>query len=192
MPITNHLFLGALSNGYNSETPASYSLPPSQTYTENFALFDNPLFDPTTTSESMLPFLASPDAVDTINLETNAQDSESLLHRPIEASSSTGLGRSHRITKSSSPQKRSSPTNAPPASISSSTDKPEDQLVLEKRQRNTMAARRCRQRKEDRIARLEMQLKMVTKERDDLRLQVARLQGENMALKKVVADSSTA
>lgn len=55
-----------------------------------------------------------------------------------------------------------------------------------------MAARRCRQRKEDRIARLEMQLKMVTKERDDLRLQVARLQGENMALKKVVADSSTA
>ncbi|OJJ44449.1 hypothetical protein ASPZODRAFT_135274 [Penicilliopsis zonata CBS 506.65] len=88
-----------------------------------------------------------------------------------------------------------SSSTAPPAAKSSDRKRPlapspiteisaEKEAVIEKRQRNTMAARRCRRKKEDRLAQLEAQLKAMTAERDSLRLTVARLQGENMALRK--------
>ncbi|EFQ98960.1 hypothetical protein MGYG_01972 [Nannizzia gypsea CBS 118893] len=59
-----------------------------------------------------------------------------------------------------------------------------EEIASEKRQRNTMAARRFRKRKEDRICSLEKQLADALKERDELRLQVARLEGQNMMLRK--------
>ncbi|KAK2736285.1 hypothetical protein FQN57_000815 [Myotisia sp. PD_48] len=57
--------------------------------------------------------------------------------------------------------------------------------VLEKRQRNTMAARRFRKKKEDRIRNLELQLSQTIKERDDLKLKVARLEGQNVMLRRL-------
>ncbi|GAB1739836.1 hypothetical protein NU219Hw_g4771t1 [Hortaea werneckii] len=55
-----------------------------------------------------------------------------------------------------------------------------------KRQRNTEAARRYRQRKVDRAAELEEALAAVSKERDELRLKLARSEMEAEVLRRMV------
>lgn len=57
---------------------------------------------------------------------------------------------------------------------SSEGDSPEEFQRVHKRQRNTEAARRYRQRKVDRVTELEEALRQMTAERDDLRLRLAR------------------
>ncbi|KAJ6182825.1 hypothetical protein N7485_001467 [Penicillium canescens] len=54
---------------------------------------------------------------------------------------------------------------------------------VEKRRLNTLAARRCRQRRVDRMKDLEAELEKVRRERDDLRLKCSKLEGETDALK---------
>lgn len=54
---------------------------------------------------------------------------------------------------------------------------------VEKRRLNTLAARRCRQRRADRMKSLEDELERVRKERDELRLRVSKMEGETEALK---------
>lgn len=55
-----------------------------------------------------------------------------------------------------------------------------------RRQRNTIAARKYRQKKVDRIDELESMLKEMTRERDDLRIRLARQEAETEALKSVM------
>ncbi|OHE99317.1 bZIP transcription factor, partial [Colletotrichum orchidophilum] len=55
-----------------------------------------------------------------------------------------------------------------------------------RRQRNTIAARKYRQKKVDRIDELESLLKEMTRERDDLRIRLARQEAETEALKSVM------
>ncbi|KAI7341710.1 hypothetical protein KC354_g16932 [Hortaea werneckii] len=55
-----------------------------------------------------------------------------------------------------------------------------------KRQRNTEAARRYRQRKVDRTAELEEALAAMSKERDELRLRLARSEAEAEVLSRMV------
>lgn len=71
-------------------------------------------------------------------------------------------------------------------SSNNSAQDSEEERIFEKRRRNTMAARRFRQRKQDHVEDLESQLAKVSKERDDLRLQVAKWEGEVMALRKLL------
>ncbi|PGH19868.1 hypothetical protein AJ80_03785 [Polytolypa hystricis UAMH7299] len=71
--------------------------------------------------------------------------------------------------------------------------KPDTDIVVsdpsaEKRRRNTLAARRFRQKQQDRVAQLERALEEVNKERDALKMQVARWEGEAMALRGMLAD----
>jgi hypothetical protein len=91
-------------------------------------------------------------------------------------------------TQSSSIASRK-PTNSDPSSLkrplADSQSPIEDEAVIEKRQRNTIAARKARRKKDDRIVTLETELAAVTRERDEMKLLVARLEGENAALKKV-------
>lgn len=56
---------------------------------------------------------------------------------------------------------------------------------IEKRQRNTEAARRYRQRKVDRVTDLEEALQAMTKERDELRLKLARAEAEANVLRAI-------
>lgn len=80
------------------------------------------------------------------------------------------------------------PESSPSHSSSHSDDAPpskEDASV--KRQRNTMAARRYRQRRLDRLADLERQLAEMTADRDDLRVKLARREAEVGALRDVLA-----
>ncbi|PYH91010.1 hypothetical protein BO71DRAFT_279881, partial [Aspergillus ellipticus CBS 707.79] len=58
--------------------------------------------------------------------------------------------------------------------------------ILEKRQRNKMASRRLRQRQVDHVSDLESRLEGMTKERDDLRLQVAKWEAEVMVMRKLL------
>ena len=58
---------------------------------------------------------------------------------------------------------------------------------VEKRRLNTLAARRCRQRRVDQTKNLEIELELMRKERDELRLKVSKLEGETSALKGLLA-----
>lgn len=62
----------------------------------------------------------------------------------------------------------------------------EDPDVVLKRQRNTIAARKYRQKRLDRIKELEDALAGVTAERDDLRLRLARQEAETAALREMM------
>ena len=57
---------------------------------------------------------------------------------------------------------------------------------IRKRQRNTEAARRYRQRKVDRVTELEEALQAMTRERDELRLKLARSEAEADVLRGMV------
>lgn len=57
---------------------------------------------------------------------------------------------------------------------------------VQKRQRNTEAARRYRQRKVDKVSELEEALQLMTMERDDLRLRLARSEAETGVLRSLV------
>lgn len=57
---------------------------------------------------------------------------------------------------------------------------------VEKRKANTLAARRYRQNRLNKLAELESELKATQLERDALKVQVAKLQGETQVLKDLV------
>ncbi|OQE04802.1 hypothetical protein PENVUL_c029G03802 [Penicillium vulpinum] len=61
-----------------------------------------------------------------------------------------------------------------------------DSSRVEKRKLNTLAARRCRQRRVDRMKELEAELEKMRKERDDWRLRCSKLEGETDALKALL------
>lgn len=62
----------------------------------------------------------------------------------------------------------------------------EDDDAAVKRQRNTLAARKYRQKRLDRIKELEDALEEMTGERDELRIKLARQEAENEALKTMM------
>ena len=55
-----------------------------------------------------------------------------------------------------------------------------------KRQLNTLAARRYRQRRVDRMNELEAELEKVKRERDELKMRVSKLEGETEALRALL------
>ncbi|KAH7122949.1 hypothetical protein EDB81DRAFT_861171 [Dactylonectria macrodidyma] len=80
---------------------------------------------------------------------------------------------------------------ASPGSSSGSTKRKADNSSPEadatlKRQRNTLAARKYRQKRLDRIAELELALADVTSDRDDLRLKLVRREAEVDALREML------
>jgi len=81
-----------------------------------------------------------------------------------------------------SPPKSSATSASPAPRDKSPKDKERPDRVV-KRQQNTQAARRYRQKKLDKMDSLEAELRLVQRERDELRVQVARLQGETETLR---------
>ncbi|KHN97458.1 GAF domain nucleotide-binding protein [Metarhizium album ARSEF 1941] len=73
---------------------------------------------------------------------------------------------------------------SPPADLD--PDSEEAQVVI-KRQRNTMAARKYRQKRLDRISDLESALGQMSSERDELKLQLARREAEVDALREMLS-----
>ncbi|EFE30421.1 bZIP transcription factor JlbA/IDI-4, partial [Trichophyton benhamiae CBS 112371] len=118
--------------------------------------------------------------VNSVPTVTTRNSSRTPLSRP-EFSSTTvpEIGLSPE-SSSSSTTKSSSNRKRPRVDDDSRST---EEIANEKRHRNTMAARRFRKRKEDRICSLEKQLADALRERDELKLQVARLEGQNMMLR---------
>jgi len=85
------------------------------------------------------------------------------------------------------------PTDISPMPTTSDTSSPSSRGVvsepptrIEKRKQNTLAARRYRQKRVDQMKQLEDALKEAEKERDALKVRVARLEGENGTLKQML------
>ncbi len=91
-------------------------------------------------------------------------------------------GKSSMVSPTLSQSSTSAKKRASPSS-SGSPDDGDDQVS--KRVKNTEAARRYRQRKVDRMTDLEEQLAAMTKERDDLRIQLARSEAEADVLRRL-------
>lgn len=83
-------------------------------------------------------------------------------------------------------------TELTPTSHSSniSNSPPESSAKIEKRKANTMAARRYRQNRMDKMASLEAALEKALRERDALKVQLAKVEGENLALKAMMRSRS--
>ncbi|KAM0355160.1 hypothetical protein ACHAPU_001023 [Fusarium lateritium] len=113
----------------------------------------------------------------TINSSPSEQPSTSSTPHPTNKSSSSipgtstfSLHPSPSSSSGSSRKRKSSPED-------------EDSSVAIKRQRNTLAARKYRQKRLDRITELEDALAAMKDERDDMRLQLARREAEVDALR---------
>lgn len=93
-------------------------------------------------------------------------------------------------TTSPSTSTSATPPSAPaPKSDAGSRKRPredEDSDAAIKRQRNTLAARKYRQKRLDRIKELEDALEDMTRDRDDLRIKLARQEAETDALKSMM------
>ncbi|KAK3372610.1 hypothetical protein B0H63DRAFT_513983 [Podospora didyma] len=95
---------------------------------------------------------------------------------PTSSTSSSGAG-GHLQPGLSLPKKR----GRPPASPSL-----DDEDTVVKRQRNNAAAKKYRQKKIDRIQELEEEVDDVKRERDDLRIKLARQEAETAALREML------
>ncbi|KAK3713058.1 hypothetical protein LTR37_008743 [Vermiconidia calcicola] len=101
-----------------------------------------------------------------------------------------GINASTPATTTALASGESSPLKRPAAETSArSSSSPTNDDRAHKRQRNTEAARRYRQRKFDRVTELEEALASMTKERDDLRLKLARSEAEADVLRGMVKRS---
>ncbi|KAK0385510.1 hypothetical protein NLU13_6690 [Sarocladium strictum] len=133
-------------------------------------------------------------------MATTSQDLN--FHYPpglADQTPSTSSYHTPAATANSSHQ-RGSPTSSPDGRSASglkrkSDEKDPDHLDPEsegaqaalKRQRNTLAARKYRQKRLDRISELEKALEDMTGERDSLKLQLARREAEVEALREMLA-----
>ena len=98
---------------------------------------------------------------------------------PTPAYASTPSSSAH-----STGPKRKAPADAPELSEPDE----ENETVVQKRQRNTLAARKYRQKRLDRISDLEKALGDMTTERDELKLQLARREAEVEALRGMLSN----
>lgn len=81
------------------------------------------------------------------------------------------------------------PPEPPSVSPSSPTNKsPHIQDKETKRRMNTLAARRYRQKRNDEVEALTSELKDTREERDELKLRVAKLEGEAELLRRLLAE----
>jgi hypothetical protein len=92
-------------------------------------------------------------------------------------------------TSNASSTSASTPYTSTRASVSPPKrplDFPEDDQVVLKRQRNTLAARKYRQKRVDRISELESAVEQLKAEKDELRLKLAKSEAETAALREIM------
>lgn len=152
-------------------------------------LAENMLQPPTTGFSQSASPLVDVDQLSSSNVLTMSTTvQQSSRDRPILPTKQTPSSESSSdsVAAKSKSSKHSTKKRPAAAIDSSSALDSEEERILEKRRRNTLAARRFRQRKQDHVADLERRLAAVTKERDELRLQIAKWEGEVMALRKML------
>ncbi|KAM3082463.1 hypothetical protein ACMFMF_002125 [Clarireedia jacksonii] len=89
--------------------------------------------------------------------------------------------------KSDSSSRLSSPKSPPSTNIQTPKTSSATASRIEKRKLNTLAARRYRQKRVDQMSSLENALREAERERDALRVRVAKLEGETEILKQLLS-----
>ncbi|KAL2828624.1 hypothetical protein BJY01DRAFT_255279 [Aspergillus pseudoustus] len=155
------------NNGLESQSSAvgspDHSFDPS-THTHQTALPPTPL--------PIQPATAGPEVAPTMPSATSTTTTHS--HKQMQ------MQMQLQATTTTSP--------SPPSRDSTSTSPKETASRVSKRQLNTMAARRYRQRRLDRMTQLEEELEAVKRERDELRMRVSKLEGETDALRSMLKE----
>ena len=173
---------------YYLATSEIYTAPRTAPYSENHQFdytswadppastsFDNPL--PPGSTANTQPFNLPPEVPATEPASLTASEiaqgslAPALAHGPCTTASSSAGPETAPEREPSGP-----PVPDTPVVTAEGTD------LIRKRQRNTLAARKYRQKRLDRICELENALQDVTRERDDLKLQLARQEAETAAL----------
>lgn len=141
----------------------------------------NPTSRTTTTRANHQPYFAqAPDAATiTVDSSSSSATPASSVHAPSRTYSHQQPQSGLPLSPSSTGSNKRKQSHSPPAE--------EDAETVLKRQRNTMAARKYRQKRLDRISDLEHALGEVTGERDELKLQLARREAEVEALREMLA-----
>ena len=93
---------------------------------------------------------------------------------------------------SNTPDAYPNPEDVSPEASPQAPGPPSLDVKVRKRERNTAAARRYRQKRQDRITELEQALAEVTKERDELRLRLARQEAQTATLRDLMGMSAGA
>ncbi|TEA20284.1 hypothetical protein C8034_v003943 [Colletotrichum sidae] len=163
-PAASHVSASPLDNLMDQSFPYMDTSPPTN------------LFD--TFPDSLVPQL-DPTFGSSDSSNTNSPN-QVPLDMSVYAATSTAAATS--AAAAPPPSRRSSPTSDGPGPDIST---PGADKIL-RRQRNTIAARKYRQKKVDRIADLEKLLEDMTRDRDDLRLRLARQEAETDALKSIM------
>ncbi|KAK1727127.1 hypothetical protein CaCOL14_006995 [Colletotrichum acutatum] len=157
------VFLGLLGSIEPSRSPGPHDYRPSQTASHRSPRQNIPI-----TSDN-------PESIFSSTIPSRSTTSDLL---PTQPPARTTQRRDHFASGA----KRKA--NGSPTTDLDSID--EDNANAIKRQRNTVAARRYRQKGRDRIAELESALKGVEEERDKLKLQLARKEAEVDALREIM------
>ncbi|KAI3547426.1 BZIP transcription factor JlbA/IDI-4 [Colletotrichum abscissum] len=157
------VFLGMLGSIEPSQSPGPHDCQSSQTATHR------------SPPESIPITLDNPESIFSSTFYSRRTTSDPLLTQPSAPAT-------QRRGHSASGTKRKA--NGSPTTDLDSID--EDNANAIKRQRNTVAARRYRQKGRDRITELESALKVVEEERDRLKLQLARREAEVDALREIM------
>ncbi|KAF5552350.1 GAF domain-containing protein [Fusarium napiforme] len=130
-------------------------------------------------------FLAQEQPLITVNSSPLEQPSTSSTPHPT--ATTTNKSPSSSIPGTSTFSLHPSPSSSSGSSRKrKSSPEDEESAVTLKRQRNTLAARKYRQKRLDRISELEEALAAMTNERDDMRLQLARREAEVDALREMM------
>ena len=125
--------------------------------------------------------------IDQLLLANNTQPTATTSSSAFPVSSvppsiSPAIAASHSLSpESQSPDSSGTQTNS-----RKRASPPVDSSTALKRQRNNVAAKKYRQKKIDRITELEMELKGVRDERDDLKIRLARQEAEASALRSML------
>ncbi|KAF5666477.1 GAF domain-containing protein [Fusarium circinatum] len=131
-------------------------------------------------------FLAQEQPLITVNSSPLEQPSTSSTSHP-PTTTTTNKSPSSSIPGTSTFSLHPSPSSSSGSSRKrKSSPEDEESAVTLKRQRNTLAARKYRQKRLDRISELEEALAAMTNERDDMRLQLARREAEVDALREMM------
>lgn len=93
---------------------------------------------------------------------------------------------SKSISPGSPPHVPTTTSTVSPSSVMSTGSNSQPNSAIRKRKLNTLAARRYRQKRVDQVTELETALKNTQRERDDLSVRVARLEGELGALRQML------
>lgn len=118
------------------------------------------------------------------NCTANFLGQQSLTGRPTPPPSVSTVG---RASKSTSPSAADKTGPVSPTTSDSPGEGTGGDSRKRKRERNTEAARRYRQRRQDRLEELEEALAAMTKDRDELRIKLARSEAETDILRGLMA-----